>query len=366
MKKHHQDSVTEISIEKESPTRSKKENICKKSNTKKILLLGVGLILMIVLASIVTYAYMYTRPGKVVLDAMRTQPDQYKATISIDGDIGLPQEIDIRKLVIDSGMSNQPAVKIDVSADVNYRSSDISLKNTIIISQDKELYVRVAGVKDVFQKTPDVDQLPESMKKLIDKLDGTWIKIDNKKLKELNMQKSIDCIVDIPHKYRHDRQYIREQEAILKKHNFINIKKELGYKDGAFGYELGIVADKLIDYMDASQDSQLSQELRNCLDSSQSKEYSEESKRQLKEWLNESNPSITLWVDAWSHELKQLKTSLSFKNTTTSKGDKETTVNIDIVPNYTSDYTVDTPVKSMTVDEIGQEIQKLQNPREQQ
>jgi len=329
--------------------------------SKKGLLIGLiaaGALVLMGGGSAAAYTFWYSNPQKVIADAMvntiSAKTSIYAGTIKVDND-DMKVSVDIT--------SKQADVKSDLSAKLSVTMGEktYSTSGNAIVDGTGDIYFKVnvdglvSEAKNYIGTVTTDANFNKSVSKAIDdfatKVDDKWIKITSSDLASFDKSysKSKDCINETVKKYKDDKAAIAEITNLYGKQPFIVADKELGQKDGSFGYQIKTDETKLKAFTNGLKDTQIYKSINSC-DSSYS--VDDLSKSMTSEAANSNKATVELWIDAWSH--------YATKMTVTGEG-SGTKVTAEVLPKYNQTIDIKTPSNSITLTQLTKYYEELVN-----
>ncbi len=341
----------------------------KKSLNKKVILSIVGVLLLIA-GAVCAYFFWYQHPQKVITDAASNMLAANQSTISgymnvnSAGD-GVKQSSKIDFTLANVGNAGKGEVDVNLSAG----DHKIKAKAEAIFAENKNIYIKVTSLQNVVDAYIDVflssvesiypaEQRAESVaamkndiqarfNPLIDKIDDKWILVtpDDFKSTDKDANKLQTCMNELSTMLNEDKTATSEIRSAYSKNQFIKIDKELGSKDGALGYEVSVDETKLKAFKDATEGSKLVKKIKSCV--------GDNKKSQSVEVKNENKSSvdkIEVWVDRWSHNLRNVSV-----NGRQDDADMKTDIKFD----FTSPVKIDVPKETIPVKEVMKEIRSI-------
>lgn len=197
------------------------------------------------------------------------------------------------------------------------------------------------------QKAEIKSELLRSIDPVVEKINNRWIKFDASQDDEQTAQQK--CYTDAFEKLQSDDAMRNELTKAYGDNKFIEVKEELGLKDGSYGYVLDIDQDKLKAFGQNTKESAFAKEITKCdatLDSV-SEGTSEETDDLVKDGRFE------LWVSQWSHQI----TGVKF--TGTNPDNEDASVVFDLKVDYAPVEDLELPKDAVDSKELQKEFESL-------
>lgn len=339
-----------------TPQKSKKKWIIGGSVAAVLaLLLGVGV-----------FAYSsYQNPDRVLNDALtnilaaKTRPTTAKGTA----------EYTSEKTTVSVQFNGKeaPDGKTQASADVTIKMEGagpqtIKLSADIAADQkDKIVYFKIKGVQQAIDASVDlmVDQtagssmtatqkqeMAASYKKqlgqIAQKFDNQWIKADTSKQASSDGQ-ATTCQQEALDKLSNDKATQSEIAQVYAKNRFLSIKKQLGSKNGSFGYELGVDKTKAKAFDGALKDTAFGKKAASCGSSTGfSTDTSSDSK---------ATTTLNVWIDQWTHKFTAMDVTANMND------DSHGVLKLNSTFGYNSVGQITMPSGAKDINQVTSEIQ---------
>ena len=190
----------------------------------------------------------------------------------------------------------------------------------------------------------------KAIDKLVKKIDGVWIKISSDDLKQYSEEYSVTqkCFNDTINKFKNDKESNSEITELYRNNQFIIIDKELGQKDGSFGYEMTNNNTVLKKFIIGLIDTKIYKALHDCDKSFIIKPND----IKIDELVinNDSNAKVELWIDVWSHQITKMYASGK---------DGTTTITTTILPKFNETVSIKAPESSISLTELMTSVGEL-------
>ncbi|MDR0397738.1 MAG: hypothetical protein LBH36_00960 [Candidatus Nomurabacteria bacterium] len=348
-------------------------------NKKKLrLIIGiVAAVLVLVLgtASALVYALWYQNPERVVLDAVvhaiKADAVQVTGEFSLknsgeDNSSGIKSaklKITEKSNIATYDMNAELAVDIDS----DYYSGSIILKSSVIVSEEGDIYVKADGINeaiDVYMKSfkqtaseyfseeqveAHITTYREPLEKFTDKIDGQWWKISVKELSKDNEEYANiqECVMKVAKKLETDSNMRAEVASVYGDHKFITIKKELGEKDGNYGFEIEGDSKEANKFIKGLKKTSVYKELNKCnelFEIDDDLDY-EDSKSAVESTFK---VTVEMWVSKLAHEIVEIKVKGSHKSDVYQDFSSEYSATFKPIFNQKSEIKAPSGAKSIT------------------
>lgn len=321
------------------------------------------------------FAYFaYQNPDKVIADGFvnlfHSQPRSMKGTISVENnEATVKATVDVK--------SNDKVANGTLTAAVTMKSLNQTFNGAIDFAAtvDGDGYIKANGLDELADQYADTvikaqeqqykaygmtitesqkkefrEQLLLQVEPVIKKINNRWIKFDTKANDDTSEQQK--CVTDAFKKLQSDRALRDELAKAYGDNKFINVKEQLGVKDGSYGYVLDFDSTKAKSFGDAAEKTAFFKELQKCDGFSSSSNSS--STNTIKNG-NDDKVRIELWVSQWSHQI----TALNIEGTDTSSPMNETKLSFKFDIGYTNDDSVAVPKDAVDFNDLQKELEQL-------
>lgn len=323
------------------------------------LIIGIvtgSVVLLLAIAAVLLYFFWWQDPQRMVTDAV-VNSFQTKKVVSSG------------KLVMDLGSGNRIDVKLKAATDAPKSKTEATIKlaiNGMEIQQDVILtmvadgkgtiYIKSEHLKDIVRQMvetiikarsrgvlPDTrstmirDQILKQLDEKLNKIEGKWLKVSFDELGASRTNKDT-CSQEIFDLINNDQQVRSELINAYRKNSFVTVKKDAKVepRDGVPGFEIdlasdGKMSDKLRAFVDSLGDTKLGKKIKECYGN---KVFNTANKTTSSKRL----PTIRIWVDPWSHQLKAIEIKARG-----SDGDKDRDLTMDMTFDYSKSEQIDIP-----------------------
>lgn len=315
-----------------------------------------SVVLLLAIAAVLLYFFWWQDPQRMVTDAV-VNSFQTKKVVSSG------------KFVMNLGNGNRVDVKLKAATDPPKSKTEATVKlaiNGMEIQQDITLtmvadgkgtiYIKSEHLKDIVRQMvetiikarsrgmlPDTrstmirDQILKQFDEKLNKIEGKWLKVSLDELGASYADKDT-CSQEIFDLINNDQQVRSELINAYRKNSFVTVKKDakIEPRDGAPGFEIdlasdGKMSDKLRAFVDSLGNTKLGKKIKECYGD---KVFNAANKTTSSKKL----PTIRIWVDPWSHQLKALEIKAHG-----SDSDKDRNLTIDMTFDYSKSEQIDIP-----------------------
>lgn len=341
----------------------------RKKPGKKLLAIVAAVILIGLGAG--AYAYvtiLNNSPEKVLADALSgtmkdvlgRKPVRLAGTITYESkEEGSPYSV-----IIDMGAS-QADDNGQLGATVRIKAGDeieLSVKGSLIAEGSETVYVKIDDVQktvdDIIAISPEFSSVAETAKPLIKKIDGRWVKIDQKSLAEMGFAESeemLDKCSEEVGKLRISEADQKQVKEIFTQNQFAIVSEELPAEtvdgDSSFHYKLNLNEEAGLRFTkDFIELESFAGVKKACeIESEDIDKDLEELKKQTDEEV-EAKPVFELWVSEKTRRPTKFKVTLDDK--------KFSMENISTIKINADDVKIDIPTDSMTLQQLQTEIEQ--------
>lgn len=323
------------------------------------LIIGIvtgSVVLLLAIAAVLLYFFWWQDPQRMVTDAV-VNSFQTKRVVSsgkLVMNLGNGNRIDVKlKAIADSpkskteatitlainGMEIQQDVILTMVADGKgtiYIKSE-HLKNIVRQMVETIIKARSRGMLPDTQSTMVRDQILKQFDEKLNKIEGKWFKVSFDELGASRTNKDT-CSQEIFDLINGDQQVRSELINAYRKNSFVTVKKDAKVepRDGVPGFEIdlasdGKMSDKLRAFVDSLGDTKLGKKIKECYGD---KVFNTANKTTSSKRL----PTIRIWVDPWSHQLKAIEIKAHG-----SDGNKDQSLTMDMTFDYSKSEQIDIP-----------------------
>ena len=343
----------------------------KPKQSKKLVIVGiVSALVVVVTASVMSYAFWYNKPNKMLADGIvgLTKSTGASGNVEMSGD---DQKI---RFEFDSA-NGKDANKADIKLIIEQGSSDLNFKVETIATHEGTAYVKLTDVDktiDAFVDsavssaedslrsagqipTPEMsDQIKTSIRMMLsgvtNKIKNKWIKLTPDDLSSSGNNESSQCFVQVMKSLSSDKDAVKSLTRIFRKHQFILVDEsvKLEDKDGSKGMRVKFDKDAAERFSEAAKDLPLAKDLIECGKNI----YSDQSSNNSSE-VASSLPKgeLNVWVDKVSHKITSVGASVDTSDdskvtdgeSTIQTKSRMQKVNIDFMLSYDSSADITLP-----------------------
>lgn len=343
------------------------------SKKKLVIILIVLAVVLLGGGAAAAYKFWYQNPEKVLGDSVMNLLTR-KGSVANDGSLDYKsQEVNIDATLSGSGTrdlyGSTATIKFTPQQGA-FKDKEFTLKGDAVYRQDGTAYVKASNVSALLDSYADLyveqmvstykefgvtyneserkelrAQIVESMKPIVSKIDGQWIKISAKDLSgdDADAGKQYECVVNAANGVT-DKSKLRELSNLYAKNKFVVIKKELGSKDGSLGYEIDFDKTKAKEFGKQAENTALIKAFNDC---NKDKSTESESKTTDESIDKTKVTSFQVWVSRWSHQL----TRVVYEAESTDAADKGT-FKADLKLDYSKKAEVVEPKDAKSIKEV--------------
>jgi hypothetical protein len=323
------------------------------------LIIGIitgSVVLLLAIAAVLLYFFWWQDPQRMVTDAVVNSFQTKKVVSSgkLVMNLGNGNRIDVKlKAVADSPKSKTEAT---ITLAINGMEIQQDVILTMVADGKGTIYIKSEHLKDIVRQMvetiikarsrgmlPDTrstmvrDQILKQFDEKLNKIEGKWLKVSFDELGASRTNKDT-CSQEIFDLINTDQQVRSELINAYRKNSFVTVKKDAKVepRDGVPGFEIdlasdGKMSDRLRAFIDSLGDTKLGKKIKECYGD---KVFNTANKTTSSKRL----PTIRIWVDPWSHQLKALEIKARG-----SDGDKDRNLTIDMTFDYNKSEQIDIP-----------------------
>ncbi len=351
------------------PAKSKKKWFVIGGVIAGLLLLGGG--------SVAAYSW-YQNPNKVLLDGVLNAVSADTAVI--DGTMSYAsKDVDIAMKFDTNADDNQAGMSLDLS--IKPKTEDffvdsLNLKADAVLVKDDAVYFKIGNLQPLadayvdamvqyqvgfyegFGQTlgpSDIASMKQEMSKSIDpivaKVDNQWMKVTYEELDNLSSadKGTQKCTEGVLEKASTNSSMRSELVKLYQDNRFISIEKELGVKNGSYGYVLEFDEAKAKSFAKEVSDTEFAKEMKKC-DSDYAFDASDIPSSSA---ADTSTSRIEVWVSQWSHKMTSIKAQADMNDAS------EGTFDMDIATDFDAKPSVEVPKDARSFKEVQAEIERL-------
>lgn len=317
---------------------------------KKMIIIGaiiIGALGLLSGGTAAAYNLWYQNPDKVVMDAVGSLLQSGTSTHKITLDVKTKDVA--MKISVDAKVAESPASEADINATLTYGGKDYTVKGATLTDKDGNLYLKLNDVKALLTEFVGSETDLSSFNDLITKVDGQWIKVSSDDLKSVSedYSKTQTCVTNAL-KSLDDKATIDELTDVYKKNQFIVVGDKIGAKDvdgtASLGYKVTIDEAKTKSFYTSLGETKVGKALTACDSSFDFKASDLDSSTDNSKTTTEAQ----VWASRFGHQLTEFDV--------TSKDNDGTTATVVWNPKFVKGVTVETPAKSVPVNELMTDI----------
>ena len=363
----------------EQPAAAPVTSVPKKSGKKKWIIGGViaGTLVLLGGGGVLAYVAWHESPDKVLADGfanvLHKQPTGGGLTLAVEGgDIEADLKLD--------ATGNDKLSKAALSLKIDSDKHEIDLTGQAEMVSNVEsgtFYLKLRDVRQTVEQVIDaaIEQSAESYeslglemtdrqvadqkKRTMTQLEPIITKIDNKWIKfnadgTSSTSKEQKCLNDTMKKLRDDAEMRRELVNVYADNKFVEIKENLGVKDGSHGFVLDINQEKARAFGKAGESTAFARALKACTGETSSRsDTTTPSTNSGNDDLK--NTRVEVWVSQWSHQI----TAMKMNTTYTGTGD-DVSINADVKLDYSgAAENIEEPTDAVDAETLQQDLQQL-------
>ncbi|MCK9540294.1 hypothetical protein [Dokdonella sp.] len=326
------------------------------SKSKKGLVAAItaGIVVLLAGGAAAAYNVWYQNPDKVIGDAigniLTSKSASTDSVMTIDSGSGeTSSTFEIRAKTVND-LKNMRA-DMSLSGDMN--STRFDMAGSVMVKDAQQMYFKIDKLKELLEQT-GLQQMflgsTPSTNRLIEKLDGRWVMVDQKDIDETTGTKSktTQCVEDTFMKLRTDSSYSNEMEKLYKESPLVGVKQKLGSKDGSLGYEIEFSRDNAVKFANGVNSTQFYKDLKKCDGSIKDLDGD----KMFKEEQNSKGESkFIVWVDRWSHQFTKFELSSKSEDSSGS---------VIVSTQFNVPVSIDAPKNALTMDELKEDVEAIQ------
>lgn len=325
---------------------------------KRIIILIIALIATTLIGSTLVGADLwYQSPNKVlndsIINAFIAKTSIYDLKLDVTNEVGAN---------VDASFNMQLTAKqinatgsLDADFTVTTEGEKYTIGAEALFDDKGDFYFMVKDIKSIVDKlkkdygyiylTPDMSL---AIDKIVAKIDGTWVKVSSDDLSTYSedLKKSKECVNTAINKFKNDKTVASEVKDVYENSPFIVIDKELGFKDGNFGYEVKGSSKNLKNFLDGFKETTLYKELNACDDSIKF----DTANMDTSEDISEDAPTVELWVNPWSHRISQINVKDNDDNSDSS---------LKVLMQYDKKFEITAPSEYISLSDLQSYIEDL-------
>lgn len=329
-----------------------------------VAIISLAALVVLVGGGYAAYALWYQNPDRVIASAMMN-------AMTADSMIADTAMIYTQKQTGDSfnitvnTQSDGKNASATVDLRVKSAGEDLDISSSVINIADGDsldTYLKIDGIKSLIDVvSPNYNEFAETYDDIALAFDNQWVKASTD---DLNgdiaafsgdtVASGVDqqCVVDLTNKIHSDKSYQKEIADLYLDNAFIEVVDTLGSSNGNLGYTVQFSREKAISFVEDLRSTKTYTGYRDCMTGDTRASFDEGINDLLVDLKEAKSPTddvkIELWIDQWSHQLKQA-------NARITDTDGNTTV-IDSDVQFNTDVSIQAPSDAKTIRDVYQEI----------
>ena len=293
----------------------------KKKNRKKLIIsLVVGSLVTIgLIAGLLWYLLVFNNPQRAleasIVNAIMSKNSVTEGRLTFEGKGN--QKVTIKLKSSDAEKSQELQADITVNAGGSDKSIQFSLPKVNVRNTEDATYIKLDNVRSSIETAIDrymesvsspggaisgrsqTESLKETM--LINEIDGHWIKISSD---DLEQSEEAKCVMNAVRRAKDDAAVREEIAQVYRDNNFLQIKKDLGTKDGLRGFEIDLsdaTLEKRKNFAKALSETTYAKKIKECGGSS-SKALDTDALD-----FKKVDVSLKLWIDNSKRQVRRVE-----------------------------------------------------------
>ncbi len=296
----------------------------KKKNRKKLIIsLVVGSLVTIgLIAGLLWYLLVFNNPQRAleasIVNAIMSNNSVTEGRLTFEGKGN--QKVTIKLKSSDAEKSQELQADITVNAGDSDKSIQFSLPKVNVRNTEDALYIKLENVRSSIETA--IDRYMESVSSvaynqsqkrllkgtmlkqfeaLINEIDGHWIKVSSD---DLEQSEEAKCVMNAVRRAKDDAAVREEIAQVYRDNNFLQIKKDLGTKDGLRGFEIDLsdaTLEKRKNFAKALSETTYAKKIKECGGSS-SKTLDTDSLD-----FKKVDVSLKLWIDNAKRQVRRVE-----------------------------------------------------------
>jgi len=305
-----------------------------KKSKKIFIIVMISLILtMLSGGTVLAYNLWYSNPNKVMSDAIVNAITA--KSINYTGDLKISSEGSSLSISF-SAAQNRASGKLDATLTISFAGINYVVDTSALIDDNGDIYFKADKLAVVADQIASLGIDRTEIDSFVEKINNKWIKVANSDFASYSEAK--ECVTSTISKFKDDKLALDEITNIYNTYQFINIDKQLGKKDGSFGYIIKADTDAAKLFLENVKTTKFYIALKDCDEnfdiSSDDISFGEE---------NASEISNEVWIDSWSHNITKVVVAGKLN---------ETSLSATINTSFGKLVTVDTPKESIDFKDV--------------
>lgn len=323
--------------------------------SKKGLIIGLvsaGVVILGLASAGIVYATVYNNPENAVIDAFSKALSAKSSSVTGTANYKT-QDVSV-KLDLSTAANEAGQGSADATVTLTASGKDYTLKGHLAGTKD-EIYVKLDDLRSVIEGSlgEEYAEMIDTYGSLLDKIDSKWVVIKQSDITDLTndsvSDKETQCIQGEVAKLQTDASLRNEVMDVYRKNPLFTVESKGSDSDGNHYILTPVSSDKAQNFSKAVVETKFFKAIDDCTSSDLKKSFTDSSSSSSSS--SAPTPSIGVWVDGWSHELK--KVSLSMK-------DDEAELTSEFKTKFNNNPSVTIPKADTTVDDLKSEIADLQ------
>jgi len=299
----------------------------KKKNRKKLIIsLVVGSLVTIgLIAGLLWYLLVFNNPQRAleasIVNAIMSNNSVTEGRLTFEGKGN--QKVTIKLKSSDAEKGQELQADITVNAGGSDKTIQFALPKVNVRNTEDATYIKLENVRSSIETAIDrymesvsspggaissrsqTKSLKETMLKqfetLINEIDGNWIKVSSD---DLEQSEEAKCVMNAVRRAKDDAAVREEIAQAYRNNNFLQIKKDLGTKDGLRGFEIDLsdaTLEKRKSFAKALSETTYAKKIKECGGSS-SKALDTDSLD-----FKKVDVSLKLWIDNAKRQVRRVE-----------------------------------------------------------
>jgi hypothetical protein len=316
---------------------------------RKVALIFSAIVVVLLIALGLVYQFWYQNPDKVVTDsivnAVRAKSVTYTGALEAKGDMAYKVEL--------TGATDKATSDMNAKVSFSLEGKEYTVDASARFDKNADLFIKFKNVDSLLEMFLGTDpELAKTIDQLKAKVEDKWIKVESDALGEFDQEvsKQQDCVSDTIKKFQNDQTVVDEIAKAYDKNRFVQIKENLGSKDGSLGYVLAPDEAKGRAFVKEFKNTKIYKSMVEC---DKSLEIKEEDKKEGEKAESTTDVRVELWVNQWTHQITKLNA------TSKDKKDAKQQSSILLNPIFNKEINVETPKDTVSLKDLMQDIQNI-------
>jgi hypothetical protein len=317
---------------------------------RKVALIVSAVVIAILIALGLVYQFWYQNPEKVVTDgivnAVRAKSVTYTGALEAKGD--MPYKVEL------TGATDKATSDLTAKVTFSMEGKSYTVDAGARFDKNADLFIKFKNVNSLLEMFLGTDpELAPTINQLEAKVNDKWIKVEADAVGEFDQEvsKQQKCVSDTIKKFQNDQSVVDEIAKVYEKNRFVQIKENLGNKDGSLGYVLAPDEAKGKAFMKEIMNTKVYKSMVACDESLAFKE--EDTKKEDEKVEDKTDVRVELWMNQWTHQVTKLNV------TTKDKKDTKQQSSILLNPTFNKQINIETPKDAIALKDLMQDIQNI-------